>query len=104
MLALMQILSHMGPFLFEFLGIFIDHDVEPCVGEWGSTALIGFALSLMNTLSADYRKVVRRVFLASNMCCRYLSCPVDRCPAVSSRDPLHYCTALTTPLVFMGRV
>lgn len=78
------------------LGVFMDYNVEPCVGEWGSTALIGFALSLMNTPSADYGKFVRRVFLASNMCRRYISCPVDRCPAVLSRDPLHYGTALKT--------
>lgn len=42
----------------------MDYNVEPCVGEWGSTALIVFALSLMNTLSADYGKVVRRVFFS----------------------------------------
>lgn len=46
------------------LGVFMDYNVEPCVGEWGSTALIVFALSLMNTLSADYGKVVHRVFFS----------------------------------------
>lgn len=44
------------------LGVFMDYNVEPCVGE--CTALLAFALSLMNTLSADYGKVVRRVFFS----------------------------------------
>lgn len=95
----MQILAFMGAFLFEFLGVFIDYDVEPCVGDWNSTALIEFAASLMSTLSANHGKVVCHVFLGSNMCRRYLSCPVDRCPLVPSRDPLHL---LSPPTVFTG--
>lgn len=46
-----------GALLFEFLGTFIDYDVEPCVAERGSKALIGFALSLMNMLFPTTEKL-----------------------------------------------
>lgn len=86
MLALVQILGFTDTF-FEVLG-FSDYDVEPCVGQHST-----------DWVCPQFNECLPP-FLAPTLCRRYVLYPVDRCPTVPSRDPLHYCAAIH----FMSRV